>query len=324
MQFEFAWPWMFSAVLLPLVSWYFLPRAAEQNPSALFFPHGNVLNGLRGPASFNRKKLLQLLAVVSWLLLVTAAARPQWIGESIQLPVAGRSLMLAVDISGSMTTEDMLINNQAVPRLVAVKAVASDFISKREGDYLGLILFGRNAYLQSPLSYDRNTLRILLNEAVVGLAGKETAIGDAIGLAVKRLRKQPAENRVLVLLTDGANTAGHVDPIKAAELAASESIRIYTIGVGGDGVRIRGLFGLQVGGSDLDERSLQIIADTTGGRYFRARNLHELEQIYRLLDEIEPVSDDTQTFRPVKELYQWPLATAILLSLLILLTRKLS
>ncbi len=317
MQFEFAWPWLFLTLPLPLLVYLFTPAAKHQSPAALLFPHAGAVTSLQYSGRSSRNRLFRLLAVVAWSMLVVAAARPQWIGESVQLPVSGRSLMLAVDISGSMTTEDMLINNQAVPRLIAVKAVAGDFISKREGDYLGLILFGKKAYLQSPLSYDRNTLRILLNESAVGLAGKETAIGDAIGLAVKRLRKQTEENRVLVLLTDGANTAGSIDPLKAADLAARDKIRIYTIGVGGDGARIRGLFGLQIGGNDLDERSLQIIADKTGGRYFRARNLHELEQIYRLLDDIEPVSDETQNFRPVRELYHWPLAAALLLTMLL-------
>ncbi len=322
MALEFAWPWLFSLIVLPWFAWRFLRPASPRTGSALLFPHAGMLDRLSEQDLRKTPRLMRLLAMAGWLFLVFAAARPQWIGESVQLPVSGRSLMLAVDISGSMTTEDMLINNQAVPRLVAVKAVASDFIQRREGDYLGLILFGRQAYLQSPLSYDRNTLQTLLREAVVGLAGKETAIGDAIGLAVKRLREQPEENRVLILLTDGANTAGSVDPIRAADLAASEKIRIYTIGVGGDGVRIRGLFGLQIGGSDLDEGTLQQIAKTTGGRYFRARNLHELEQIYRLLDEIEPASDEILNFRQVDELYQWPLLISLLCGGLLILIRN--
>jgi len=216
----------------------------------------------------------------------------------------------------------MVINRQAVPRLTAVKAVAGEFIEKREGDYLGLILFGQRAYLQSPLSFDRRTVRVLLNEAAVGLAGQETAIGDAIGLAVKRLRDQPAQNRILILLTDGANTAGHVDPLKAADLAAQEGIKIYCIGVGDDARRIRGLFGLQLSGSDLDENTLKAIAGKTGGRYFRARDIQQLQQIYALLDEIEPVSDEHQSFRPVMELYQWPLALGILLAMVVSLLRR--
>jgi Mg-chelatase subunit ChlD len=165
-------------------------------------------------------------------------------GRAGAAAAAGRDLMLAVDISGSMREEDMLIGNQVVDRLTAVKAVAGDFIERREGDRIGLILFGQQAYLQTPLTFDRATARTLLFESAVGLAGRETAIGDAIGLAVKRLRDAPAAERVLVLLTDGANTAGSIAPLKAAELANEAGMRIHTIGVGGDP---RSAFGLTMG-----------------------------------------------------------------------------
>jgi Ca-activated chloride channel family protein len=313
-QMEFAWPWVFAGLLLPLLAYFFLPRAQDTAHSALLFPFSPLLDKLQARSSVLPKQSYRFLGILAWTLLVMAAARPQWIGESIQLPVSGRSLMLAVDISGSMEQQDMVVNRRAVSRLTAVKAVANDFIQKREGDYIGLILFGRRAYLQSPLSYDRQTVSILLDEAVVGLAGKETAIGDAIGLAVKRLKKQPEENRVLILLTDGANTAGSIDPLKAADLAAREKIKIYTIGVGDDSVKMGGFFGLQVINSDLDEETLMAIASKTGGRFFRARDVGELIKIYSLLDEIEPLSDEQQSFRPVSELYQWPLALSLLLA----------
>jgi Ca-activated chloride channel family protein len=321
-QMEFAWPWVFACIVLPLLAYYLLPRANDTAQSALLFPFAPLLNKLQGHTSALPKQGYRFLGILAWIFLVIAAARPQWIGDSIQLPVSGRSLMLAVDISGSMEQQDMVINRRAVSRLTAVKAVANDFIQKREGDYIGLILFGRKAYLQSPLSYDRRTVSILLDEAVVGLAGKETAIGDAIGLAVKRLKQQPEENRVLILLTDGANTAGSIEPLKAADLAAREKIKIYTIGVGDDSVRMGGFFGLQVQTSDLDEDTLLAIASKTGGRFFRARDVDELIQIYDLLDEIEPLSDEEQSFRPVSELYQWPLAIALLLSTISYITRR--
>lgn len=321
MQFEFAWPWLLLSIFLPLLSYRFLSRAPAYQPTALLFPFGQVVQNLSTSTQAASNSVIKILGIIAWICLVIAAARPQWVGESIQLPVSGRSLMLAVDISGSMEQEDMLINRQPVTRLTAVKAVAGEFIEKRQGDYLGLILFGKRAYLQSPLSYDRRTVRILLNESAVGLAGKETAIGDAIGLAVKRLREQPAENRILVLLTDGANTAGHVDPLKAADLAAQEDIRIYTIGVGGNPRRSRGILGL-LSNSDLDETTLKAIAAKTRGRYFRARDLRELQHIYALLDEIEPVSDDQQSFRPVRELYQWPLGMALLLAVTASIARR--
>jgi Ca-activated chloride channel family protein len=261
---------------------------------------------------------MALLAALAWALLVTAAARPQLVGEPIALPMQGRDLMLAVDISESMAEEDMVIANRAVDRLTAVKAVAGDFIERRAGDRVGLILFGTQAYQQAPLTFDRPTVRTLLFEAEVGLAGKATAIGDAIGLAVKRLRDDAATDRVLILLTDGANTAGSIEPRKAAELAAKEGVRIYTIGVGSEP---RGAFGLSMGGAQIDEPTLEAIAEATGGRFFRARDLRGLQAIYAALDELEPQVSDEQTYRPVEDLFQWPLGAALLFSALIGLWR---
>jgi Ca-activated chloride channel family protein len=225
--------------------------------------------------------------------------------------------MLAVDLSGSMQTPDMQSDHGPVTRLAAVKAVAGDFIRRRAGDRLGLILFGDEAYLQAPLTLDRSTVHALLDEAQIGLAGQQTAIGDAIGLAIKRLRDEPAGNRILILLTDGASNAGSVDPMKAADLAAQEGVRIYTIGVGADQLAERGPFGLmQMVPSDLDETALKAIAGKTGGRYFRASDVTSLAEIYGVLDRIEPRSKDGQSWRPVEELYAWPLGAALLLTVL--------
>lgn len=322
MTLEFAWLWAFAALPLPLLAAWLLPRAADRSEPALQLPYAGALTATvsGSPASPDRLRLV--LATLAWVLLVIAAARPQFQGEPIELPVTGRDLMLAVDISGSMQVEDMLIRNHVSSRLAAVKQVAGDFIEQRQGDRLGLILFGDQAYLQTPLTFDRETVRTQLEEAAIGLAGKRTAIGDAIGLAVKRLRDQPEENRVLVLLTDGDNTAGHLEPLKAAQLAAREKIRIYTIGIGAEERIVQGFFGRQrVANTELDERSLTAIADATGGRYFRARDTAALQQIYDLIDRIEPVSEDQQTFRPVSELYRWPLGTALLLTLLMAAAR---
>jgi Ca-activated chloride channel family protein len=181
---------------------------------------------------------------------------------------------LIVDLSGSMEEQDFQLNGQWVDRLTATKAVANDFIGRRVGDRVGLILFGREAYLQTPLTFDRKTVKTLLDEAVIGLAGKETAIGDAIGLAIRTLDDAGVEQgrRVAILLTDGANTAGAVDPLKAAELAAQRNLVIYTVGIGADALTVRSLFGVrQINPSaDLDEAALTAIADKTGGKYWRA------------------------------------------------------
>lgn len=319
MNIEFAWPWLFAALPLPLLA-LLLPRAPRSEPAALHFPFYAALRDSLPAHGGQRSRPRLALAVLAWLLLVLAAARPQLIGESVQLPVSGRSLMLAVDISGSMQNEDMTVRGHQLSRLNAVKIVAGDFIEQRRGDRIGLILFGDEAYLQAPLTLDRNTVRTLLEEAQIGLAGQQTAIGDAIGLAIKRLRQEPASNRVLILLTDGANTAGNVDPLKAAGLAAHEGVRIYTIGIGSGEMRVQTPFGpRRVATGDLDEATLEAIAEKTGGRYFRARDTARLKQIYELLDRIEPLSEDRQAWRPVDELYAWPLGAALLLSVLIAL-----
>ena len=264
-----------------------------------------------------------VLAALGWLALLTAVARPEWLGEPVDLPASARDLMLAVDLSRSMQERDFDLSGQRVDRLTATKAVASEFIARRKGDRLGLVLFGEQAYLQTPLTFDHETLGQLLDEAAIGLAGQATAIGDAIGLAVKRLREQPADSRVLVLMTDGANTAGEVDPRQAAELAAREGLTIYTIGIGADSVLVRDIFGTRrVNPSrDLDEAMLESIAATTGGRYFRARDTRELRQIYALLDELEPLERDGQRFRPRRDIFEWPLALGLLCGSLVLLGR---
>jgi len=321
MSLEFAWPWAFAALPLPLLA-ALLPRAHQPAGPALQLPFAALPGAVLEGGAETARPLRLALTTLAWVLLVSAAARPQFVGAPLQLPVSGRDLMLAVDISGSMQTQDMVVGNRAVSRLTAVKAIAGDFIARRTGDRLGLILFGDQAYLQTPLTFDRKTVHTQLDEAAIGLAGKRTAIGDAIGLAIKRLRDQPQENRVLILLTDGANTAGEVAPLKAAQLAERAGVRIYTIGVGADQLVVQGLFGPQrVTNSDLDEHSLKAIARTTHGRYFRARDVKDLEKIYQLLDKIEPVSKEQKTFRPIHELYGWPLGAALLITVLLAAAR---
>jgi len=317
MEISFALPWLFLLLPVPFLVMKFVPPAPIHTPSALRIPFFIGLQAGLVQHKRSRSPIWLPLAAFTWLVLLTSAARPQLIGESISIPMSGRSLMMAVDISGSMQEPDMFIGSKRVTRLTAVKAVASEFIEKRKGDRIGLILFGSNAYLQAPLTFDRKTVNILLNEAQIGLAGKKTAIGDAIGLAVKRLREQPEASRLLIFLTDGANTAG-IEPMKAADLAAQEKIKIYAIGIGGGERIVQTPFGRQrVGGSDLDEDNLKAIASKTGGQYFRAKDVEGLLKIYALLDKIEPISNDELNYRPVNELYHWPLAIALLLSLLI-------
>ena len=320
---HFEWPWMLLALPLPLIIRWLLPVAQPVEQAALKVPFLEDFSEGETRAVGTSGQWPLLLATIAWLLLVIACTRPQWLGEPIEYAVSGRDLMLAVDLSGSMEAQDFAINKQMVDRLTAIKWVAADFISRRAGDRLGLILFGTQAYLQTPLTFDRKTVATLLNEAVIGLAGDNTAIGDAIGLGVKRLKDQQVNSRVLILLTDGANTAGEVSPLKAAELAAEHQLKIYTIGIGADEMLVRSFFGARKvnPSQDLDEATLTAIAEKTGGVYFRARNTDELDKIYRLLDQLEPVEKDKQYFRPRSELYYWPLSAALLLSAVIALSR---
>lgn len=314
--FTLAWPWLLLLAPLPWLLRWLLPEARRGGLQALRVPWYQAVAGGHGASM--KRPLLALLAAVAWLLLVSAGSRPQWVGEVQSLPVTGRDLLLAVDISGSMDTQDMVWANRTVNRLTVVKQVAGDFVARRRGDRVGLILFGSRAYLQTPLTFDTETTATLLEESEIGLAGRETAIGDAIGLAVKRLRDDAAAERVLVLLTDGANTSGEVQPRQAAEFAAREGLTIYTVGVGADEPMVQDFFGSRVvnPSADLDEDTLRAIAERTGGQYFRARDTEGLVEIYRMLDELEPVESDAETIRPVDELFHWPLALAWVLVLL--------
>ena len=318
---HYAWPWAFALLVLPWFVQRLLPPALAAEEAALWVPTLEPFDVVRHQRSHCRDHRWRLwLALLCWVLLVGATARPQWLGDAVELPLSGRDLLLAVDLSGSMQTEDFQLGTSMVDRLTALKVVANDFIEERVGDRLGLILFGEQAYVQTPLTLDRQTVKQLLNEAVIGLAGDKTAIGDAIGLAVKRFDADEERQRVLILLTDGANTAGQVSPLKASELAAERGLKIYTIGIGAEAMEVRSLlFSRTVNPSaDLDEKSLTAIATKTGGRYFRARNTEQLAEIYALLDQLEPVEREQELYRPVTELYPWPLGTALLLSLLLL------
>ncbi len=313
--------WLFLLTPLPLFIYRLVPAVSDQSP-ALRVPFLDELAQIEQGQSVltQRSLLLNLTLWMIWLLLIIAVNRPIIIGDAIQLPTEARDMMLAVDISGSMNERDMRIDTRRVMRIDIVKHVLSDFTDRRAGDRLGLILFADNAYLQAPLTYDTQTVRQLLNEAQLGFAGEKTAIGDAIGLAIKRLVKRPAESRTLILLTDGVNNAGHVSPLEAAKLAAENDIKIHTIGIGASKIVERSFFGNRTRNPSrsLDEKTLQSIATQTGGKYFRAKNTEELESIYAELDKLEPVDQDPQFFRPQKQIFYLPLSLAFTLASLIL------
>lgn len=305
-----------------------LRRVSEKSGSDTAHSDNSTLSALRVP--FYRQALAaghldqhqapprwsQLMAWLAWAALIAALARPQWVGEAVPVTQNARDLFLAIDLSPSMQEEDMVWRNRRTTRLNVTKAVVSDFIAQREGDRIGLILFGSQPYIQAPLTFDLKTVETLLREAAPGMAGDSTAIGDAIGLAVKRLQERPRDQRLLVLLTDGRNTSGEVSPQEAAKQAAQRDIRIHTIGVGSDEPVRRGLFGMPRNPSaDLDEALLKEVATLTGGQYFRARSTGELEMVYEVINQLEPVEQDARLYRPVTEYYWVLLLTALGLGL---------
>lgn len=314
---ELAWPELLWALPLPLLAAWVLPRARVAAEVALRMPHaGLALPAMASAAAVPR--LRRVLALLAWCGLVVAAARPQWLGDAEDVPRSGRDLLLAVDTSGSMGIQDMQLGNRASDRFSTVQAIATDFIERRQGDRVGLILFGSRAYLLTPLTFDLATVARQLDEATIGLAGRETAIGDAVGLAVKRLLDRPENQRVVILLTDGVSNAGELDPRKAIELAVASKVRVYTVGIGADSVAVDSLFGTRRynPSAELDVAMMTEMAERTGGRFYRARDTAELAGIYRDIDRLEPVADQAEALRPLVELYAWPLALALLLALL--------
>ena len=313
---EFAYPWLALALLLPL----FVKQSQHtNNDTALRLP---ALARLAGNDKLQQRRRFgakSLLAALLWLALVAAAMQPRWLGEPVTLPQQGRDLMLALDLSGSMEIADMQFQGQSLNRLDAVKYVVSDFIQRRQGDRIGLILFADAAYQQTPLTFDLTTVQKMLDDSVLRLVGTRTAIGEAIGLAVKRLNTYDSSNKVLILLSDGANTAGNIQPLEALQLAKAAGVKIHTVGVGAEQMIQQSILGRRTvnPSQDLDERLLTQLAEETGGRYFRARDMAELNQIYQLIDQLEPIERDTLTYRPQRSLLHWPLAVALILSFML-------
>ena len=321
-MFHLAWPWMLAVVAAPLLVTRLAPRAPDTTGAPMRVPWFEEAVAWSNRACVSEARIWRAVALLAWLSLVLASARPQWVGEPVSLPVHGRDLVLALDLSGSMREEDMKSGTGFEARIDVVKRVAGDFARRRAGDRVGLILFGTHAYLQTPFTLDLDTVSEMVSEAVTGLAGEQTAIGDAIGLAVKRLRERPMEERVLVLLTDGTDTASEVDPLSAARFAAAEGITIHAVGVGADEDVASRWLGTQRARSRsaIDETTLRTIAGMTGGRYFRARDTAELEEIYRLIDDLEPIAGGGEVFRPTRELFHWPLGVSVTLFTLVALS----
>lgn len=295
---QFVWPWAFYLLPLPFILRLILPAAGHVNEAALRVPHLQRFQlAASSKTRLTKRQWPLFIYTLAWAALLTATARPQWIGDAIELPVSGRDIMMAIDFSGSMK-HPFNHRFRSVSKINATKAIAGEFIDKRVGDRIGLILFGDQAYVQAPLTFDRKTVQTLLVEAPLGIAGNATAIGDAIGLAVKRLEESENREQILILLTDGVNSAGELSPEKASELAAMKGLKIHTIGIGNQNTR------------EFNENTLKVIAQKTGGKFFRAYNIEELKSIYQLIDKLEPIERDTKTYRPTWSLYYWPLGIA--------------
>jgi len=324
---QVAYPLVFIALFIPFIIYFVVPKATTKNPRALKVPFFNELlssfantHGFGGGA---RLSLLKYLVCLIWLLVVISGAGIQWLSKPLSLPQTGRDLLIAIDLSGSMQTPDMVINGDSKTRIDVVKQVASKFIGGRVGDRLGLILFGSQAYLQTPLTFDRKTVGQMLNDATVGIAGEQTAIGDAIGLSVKRLIEYPGTSKALILLTDGGNNSGVLAPVDAAKIAAREHIKIYTIGIGATKMKVQTMFGTQTvnPSSDLDIEGLKQIASITGGEFFRAEDGNSLEDVYAQINKLEPVKADSIIIRPINPLYPWSLGIALILSFILILLK---
>ncbi|WP_094752216.1 VWA domain-containing protein [Psychromonas sp. CD1] len=314
-MFEFTHLWLFFILPLPLLARYFLKETVNQHTEIWI------------PLAFSRKQSLSpkkqntlsaILLLLAWTLVVVALAKPVWYGEPIQIQQKSRDMILSLDLSGSMNEVDMRLEGESVTRLNLVKALLKTFVATRQGDRLGLILFADHAYLQTPLTFDLKTIEQRIEESQIGLVGIRTAIGESIGIAIKRFVKNKNKQRVLILLTDGTNTAGSIKPLQAAQQAAKNHITIYTIGIGADSMLKQSFFGVQRinPSADLDEKTLNEIAKLTGGKYFRAKDQKQLQEIYNIINKLEPIDSEKLIFRPSQDVFYYPLAGALLLLIL--------
>lgn len=318
-MFEFAWWWILLLFPLPILVRTLLPAASQQQ-QALHLAHAGRFISPRTVAlkpSFR----VWLLPAATWLLLLVALAQPQWLGEPVPLQQERREMMIALDLSASMQADDMVLNGRQVSRLEAAHSILADFIERRHGDRIGLIVYADNAYIYTPITSDLDTVAELAREAQLGLAGQRTALGDAIGLSIRYFSERDADERVILMLTDGMLNGGVINAEEAMQLATSHDVKVHSIGIGSDEMIVPSLFGdRRINPSaDLDETFLTELSQRTGGRYFRARSTDDMREIYALLDEIEPVTDEENSMRPRRALAHWPLAAAAFTALLQLL-----
>jgi Ca-activated chloride channel family protein len=321
--FDFAWPWMSLLLLVPAAMWLrnrsrsYASTDTQERKMTLLHPDLHNLQAAfktRHPATTLGTRAYYLLLALLWTGLTAAIMQPQWLEPHTEERSEGYDLMLAVDTSHSMEALDFTVDGKQVSRMQVVKGVMGRFIAGRQNDRIGLIIFGSRAFVLSPLTVDRQAVRHLLDDLVPRIAGDGTAMGDALGLGVKKLRERPPGSRVLVLIADGESTAGIMPPLAAAQLAAAEGIRIYTIGVGSDQKEVPIVEnGRLITRDDLgfDEAVMRQIATVTGGAYFRGTDTSALENIYRRIDELEKSKAESRTVMIPHPLYRWPLSVAL-------------
>jgi Ca-activated chloride channel family protein len=311
-MFEFDFVWAFALLPAPLIVWWLLPPYRERLQSVRLPGFERVVAATgreptRGGVLLRRNWAQWILAPMMWLALVTALAAPQFVEPPIEKVESARDLMLAIDLSGSMETPDMFDEaGNRITRLDAVKQVVGEFIDRREGDRLGIIVFGAQAFVQTPFTQDHDLVHTLLDQTRPRLAGPQTMIGDAIGLAIKTFENSEARDRVMILLTDGNDTGSKVPPKKAADIAAQAGVTIHTVAIGDP---------TAVGEAEMDLETLEQIAATTEGSAFRADDREQLEDIYLQIDALTPEEIETVSYRPTRPLFHWPLAAALLMVL---------
>ena len=318
---ELAAPWWLLAVPLPWLAWWShlqlkSGKLIPTTPPAIKHAQADVLLGLIGDTQL-RFNLTPWLWIIGCALLVIALARPQWT-ESAPNTYKGRDFLLALDVSGSMRAQDFTIDGITLSRLDMLKKVVNQFLSERHGDRIGLIVFADDAYTLSPLTSDMNIVRSLLKEVRHGMAGEKTALGTAIALAVKRLHDNSAKARVLILLTDGSNTAGEIHPDAATALAAEEGVRIYTVGIGSHQT-----VSFPRGPNEtpaytempLDEDLLRRIAVRTQGRYYAAANTEAVQRIISDIEQLEKIDITDSALLQHTEWYWLPLIAGLALLL---------
>lgn len=303
-MFEFAWPWIWILAPLPLLYWLVRPN----NPQGNRFQFPNIQKRVTGiKSSVTTNKLRYFLPFWIWILLVAALAQPRWVGEPIPVQQEAREILVAMDLSGSMQVDDMVMEGQRVTRLFAAHSILADFIRRRTGDRVGLVLYADSAHLYVPVTSDLETVAQLAEEAEIGLVGQRTALGDAIGISIQYFLEREAEQKVVIMLTDGMVNSGNLTADDAINLAQNNDVTIYTVGIGADEMLVSGLFGnRRINPSqELNETFLQQVADVTDGEYFRARDTEDMHRIYDVIDELEPVQSDEQFFRPYNSLAHW-------------------